>query len=37
MVDLILKAYQKFEGTIAQSLDDIYAIDAEVRDFVEKI
>ena len=37
MVDLILKAYQKFEGTIAQSLDDIYAIDAEVRDFTKKI
>ena len=37
MVDLILKAYQKFEGTIAQSLNDVYSIDAEVRAFVEKI
>ena len=37
MVDLILKAYQKFEGTIAQSLDDVYAIDAEVREFVENL
>ena len=37
MVDLILKAYQKFEGTIAQSLDDVYTIDAEVRDFAKKI
>ena len=36
MVDLILKAYQKFEGTIAQSLDDVYAIDTEVREFTKK-
>jgi len=35
MVDLILKAYQKFEGTITKSLDDIFAIDAEVREFTK--
>ena len=37
MVDLILKSYQKFEGTIAENLDDIYAIDAEVREFAKNI
>jgi len=31
MVDLILKAYQKFDGTKAKSVDEIFAIDSEVR------
>ena len=35
MTDLILKAYREFEGASASSLDEVFAIDAEVREFTK--
>ncbi len=37
MVDLILKAYKKFDGTSAGSLDEVFEIDKEVRAFTESL
>ncbi len=36
MVDLILKAYKKFEGYKANSIEDIVLIDKEVREYSKK-
>ena len=37
MVNLILKAYKKFDEIKVDSLEDIYAIDREVREYVGKL
>jgi 1-deoxy-D-xylulose-5-phosphate reductoisomerase len=37
MVDLILQGYKKFEGLEIGSLDDIYRVDSEVREFVREL
>ena len=37
MVDLILQGYKKFEGLEISSLEDIYRVDSEVREYVGKL
>lgn len=37
MVDLILKSYKKFDKTVVNSIEDIVAIDREVREFTKSL
>jgi len=37
MVDMILQGYKKFDGLEIGSLDDIYRVDSEVREYVGKL
>ena len=37
MTDLILQAYEKFKGSSASSLEEVFEIDAEVREFTKEL
>jgi len=37
MVDLILKSYQKFDGIKAKNIDEVFAIDSEVRAYTKEL